>query len=249
MIPYINWTTIELGPITLRVWGMFVALGFLVGAYMAGRMAKSHGDDPKIIYDLTFWLMLAGLIGGRLGHVLLYDPAPFIADPWSVLKIWEGGLSVYGGFIACAIVGLVYLRKHQVDVHRYTDYCLFGLPFGYAIGRIGCFLIHDHPGTATSFILGVKYPDGTVRHDLGLYLSLQAGVLALIFLWISRKPRPEGAYIAGFCVWYGVMRFFLDYLRLIDVRYWGLTPGQYLSLALIGVGLWQFSKIRNKLKL
>ena len=58
MIPYINWTTIELGPLTLRVWGLFVAMGFLFGAYMAGRMAKSHGDDPKIIYDLTFWLML-----------------------------------------------------------------------------------------------------------------------------------------------------------------------------------------------
>jgi phosphatidylglycerol:prolipoprotein diacylglycerol transferase len=161
------------------------------------------------------------------------------------LRLWEGGLSVYGGFIACVVVGLYWLRKHRINVYRYADYCLFGLPFGYAIGRIGCFLIHDHPGTATDFILGVQYPDGEVRHDLGLYLSIQAAILALIFLWISRRPRPVGTYIAGFCVWYGVVRFFLDYLRVIDVRYWGLTPAQYLSVFLLGFGLWQFCKIKR----
>lgn len=248
MLPYFAWNTIELGPITLRVWGLFVALGFLLGAYVAGLMAKRRGDDPKIIYDLVFYLMLAGLIGGRLGHVLFYDPATYLADPAAILRIWEGGLSVYGGFIACAVVGLIYLRKKQVDVWRYTDTCLFGLPFGYAAGRIGCFLIHDHPGTATDFILGIKYPDGEVRHDLGLYLSIQALILALIFLWISRKPRPVGTYIAAFCTWYGVVRFFLDYLRLIDVRYLGLTPGQYFSIILTGFGLWMFYRLHNQTK-
>lgn len=242
MIPYFSATSFAIGPISIHVWGLFVAVGFLVGAWMAARMAKKRGDDPAIVYDLLVWMMAAGMIGGRLGHVIFYDAATYIADPLAIFRIWEGGLSSYGGFIACLIVGVWYLKRRKVNVWRYADAAVFGLPFGYAIGRIGCFLIHDHPGTATDFALGVQYPDGTVRHDLGLYLSIQAAILGIIFLWISRKERPIGAYIAAFSIWYGITRFFLDFLRLIDVRYGGLTPAQYFSLILLGFGIWLANK-------
>jgi len=237
MIPYFSLTTFSFGPITLHAWGLFVALGFLFGAFMAARLAKQRGDNPQIIWDLVVWLAIAGMVGGRLGHVLFYDPAYYWAHPIEAFEIWRGGLSVYGGIILSTIVAVWYLRKRNVDVFRYADIIAFGLPFGKWIGRIGCFLIHDHPGTATDFILGVQYPDGVVRHDLGLYLSINAFLIAMFMLWLSRKNRPVGTYLAVFSIWYGVTRFGLDFLRIIDVRYFGLTPGQYFSIVLFGFGV------------
>ncbi len=240
MIPYIFWRTIELGPITLQVWGIFVALGFAFGAAMAGWLAKRRGDDPKVVFDLVGWLVITGIVGGRLGHVLFYEPAYYWQHPFEILAIWNGGLSMFGGLIASMAIGYWYLRRRHVDVWRYADVVAFGLPFGKWIGRVGCFLIHDHPGTATDFILGVQYPDGTVRHDLGLYLSINGLVLGLFMLWLSRKSRSVGTYVVVFSIWYGLVRFGLDFLRLVDVRYFGLTPGQYFSVALFafGIGVW-----------
>lgn len=239
MLPYLHWTHITIGPLTLQVWGLFVAAGFLLGAYMAGRLATARGDHAKVIWDVVPWLMVAGLVGGRLGHVLLYDPRYFLANPAEIPAVWHGGASMFGGLIAAGAVMVWRLRKANVDVWRYADVMAFGLPFGKWLGRIGCFLIHDHPGTATDFVLGVQYPDGTIRHDLGLYLSLNAFVLGLLFLWLSRKERPVGTYLGVFAVWYGVTRFFLDFLRVADTRYGALTPAQYLSILLVvyGVGV------------
>lgn len=237
MIPYIEWTTIQLGPVSLHVWGLFVAFGFIAGAYTAGWMAKRRGDDPKIVYDLAALLVIGALVGGRLGHVLFYDFGFYAENPSEIFKIWHGGLSIYGGFIACLLIGVWYLRKKHVDVWRYADSMIFGLPVGLFIGRIGCFLIHDHPGTATDFVLGIQYPDGVTKHDHGLYLSLNGLLLTVVFCLLARKKRPAGTYIAVFSVWYGIVRFFLDFYRVADVRYWGLTPAQYFSILLFGFGV------------
>lgn len=248
MIPYFAWHTINLGPIHLQVWGLFVGLGFLLGAYAAAWLAKRRGQDPKLVYDLLPWLVLAGLIGGRLGHVLFYDPSYFLAHPLEAFAIWEGGLSMFGGLLAAVLVVFLFLRRHKVDLLEYADTLAFGLPFGIWIGRIGCFLIHDHPGTATHFLLGVRYPDGVGRHDLGLYESLAAMVTAGVFMWLARRPRPTGIYLAVFCGWYGALRFAFDFLRVNDVRYFGLTPAQYLGLVLVIFGLGLFVWIRKGLK-
>lgn len=248
MIPHFSLTTFPLGPLTIQVWGLMVALGFLFGGFAATWFAKKRGDDPKIVWDMLAWIAAAGMIGGRIGHVLFYDPAYYWAHPIEIFEVWRGGLSWFGGLALASIVGIWFLRRRKVDVWRYMDIVAFGLPFGKWIGRIGCFLIHDHPGTATDFILGVQYPDGIVRHDLGLYLSINGFVLAMLMLWLSRRPRPVGTYVAVFSVWYGLARFGLDFLRFIDVRYFGLTPGQYFSMALFvfGIGTLMWIKSRSK---
>ena len=122
------------------------------------------------------------------------------------------------------------------------------MPVGLWIGRIGCFLIHDHPGTATDFALGVEYPDGVVRHDHGLYLSINGLLMAIVFFILARKERPTGFYIGLFSIWYGVVRFTLDYWRIGDVRYAGLTPAQYFSIALAVFGMWLLYRIKKQIK-
>lgn len=260
MIPYFTLQAIHIGPITLHVWGMFVALGFLTGAFVAARYAKSRGDDPKIIYDLAVWMAVAGTIGGRLGHVLFYEFPFYAAHPLEIFAIWHGGMSMFGGLIACGVVGVWFLRHRNVDVWRYTDTAAFGLPFGIAIGRVGCFLIHDHPGTATDFFLGVQYPDGVVRHDHGLYEVLNGVAMSIVFLLIFHfYKKSKGSFLIShysllFSIWYGIFRLIMDAYRIVDTRYFGLTPGQYLGalLAIFGViGLvWinRRQKVREVLK-
>ncbi len=252
MIPLIEWKIIDLGPLDIQVWGLFVGLGFLLGGAVAAWFAKRQKIDPKLVFDLLPWLILAGLLGGRFGHVVFYEPAYYLAHPLEAFAIWEGGLSIYGGFIVCLFVGLWWMRRKQVDIFKFSDLLIFGLPWGMWLGRLGCFLIHDHPGTASDFILAAKFPDGIIRHDLGLYESLNGLVMGLVFLWLVLKPRPVGIYIVIFSLWYGTVRFFLDFLRVGDSRYLGLTPAQYLSIVLllfgIGIALWIRNK-KNKLTL
>jgi len=196
---------------------------------------------------LVTWVIVGAFLMARVFHVM-YEPGLYLADPLEFFRIWHGGLSVMGGFLGAAIMGIWYLRRKKVDVYAYVDTAMFGLPLGLFIGRIGCFLIHDHPGTLTDFALGVKYPDG-VRHDHGLYLSINGLILFLLFLWLARKQVKTGTYLIVFLGWYGVMRFFLDFLRatdgaIVDTRYLGLTPAQYASLVMVALGLWIWKKKR-----
>ncbi|NQV90022.1 prolipoprotein diacylglyceryl transferase [Candidatus Uhrbacteria bacterium] len=250
MIPYFKLTTLTLGPITIQVWGLMVALGILAARWVAGRMAKSRGQDEKIVWDLSVWVIAGAFFMARVFHAI-YEPGYYLSDPFEFLRIWHGGFSVMGGFLGALIVGVWFLRKKQVDVYAYSDTAIFGLPLGLFIGRIGCFLIHDHPGTLTNFPLGVNYPDG-IRHDHGLYLSLNGLILFLLFLWLRYKKVKTGTYVVVFLIWYGTVRFFLDFLRatdgqIIDTRYFSLTPAQYMAILMVGGGVWLWRKrLSNK---
>ncbi len=249
MIPYIQFTVFSIGPIPLQVWGFMVALGIFAGTFVATRMARKRGQDESIIWDVAFWSVIGAFLVARLFHVF-YEPVFYFAKPLEIFQIWHGGFSVMGGFLGAAIFGVLYLRKKQVDVMAYVDTTIFGLPLGLGIGRIGCFLIHDHPGTLTNFVLGVRYPDG-IRHDHGLYLSLNGFLLFLVFLWLARKNATHGTYLMVFLLWYGVVRFILDFFRatdgtIVDVRYGALTPAQYSSLVMIAGGIWLIQQRMSK---
>ena len=250
MIPYFQLMTFSLGPITIQVWGLMVALGILAATWVAARMAVRRGQDEKIIWDLCVWVIMGAFFMARV-FFFLYEPLLFLRDPLEFVRIWHGGFSIMGGFLGALIVGVWFLHRRKVDVWAYTDTALFALPLGLGIGRIGCFLIHDHPGTLTHFIGGVQYPDG-VRHDHGLYLSINGFVLFLLFLWLSRKKVKTGTYIVVFLLWEGITRFFLDFLRaqdgpIVDTRYFNLTPAQYTAFIMVIAGIWfAKKKLSNK---
>lgn len=253
MLPYIEWHTIVLGPITIQVWGSFVALGILVGAKASEWMLRRRGLDSKFVWDALVWIIGGAFLFARLFHVFFYDPATYLAHPAEIFAIWHGGMSITGGFLGAVVLALWYMRRRKVDPWAYTDATLFGLPLGLFIGRIGCFLIHDHPGTATDFVLGVRYPDGVVRHDHGLYLSINGLLLFITFLLMVKMKVRQGMYIVVFLIWYGSVRFGLDFLRardgaIVDQRYFGLTPAQYGSLAMVVVGVALFVVHRRRLR-
>lgn len=237
MIPYYQILTFHLGPIPIQAWGTMVALGILVGLWVVLHRAKRLALDTRIIMDAATWSLVGAFVGARIVTVLFYDFSFYVAHPWDVFAIWNGGFSSVGGFLGAAIVGVWFLRRRGVDVWRYADTMIFGLPIGLGIGRIGCFLIHDHPGTASDLFLAVQYPDGESRLDHGLLLSINGFIMAIVFALLAQKKRPTGTYVAVFMIWYGIVRFWLDFYRITDATYFGLTPAQYVSAVMVMAGI------------
>jgi phosphatidylglycerol:prolipoprotein diacylglycerol transferase len=242
MIPYFSWHAIHLGPLTLQVWGLFVALGIVVAAWVGSREAARRGLDADRFLELAMWCLVPAFLLARVFHVALYSPETYTVDPIRILKVWEGGLSSFGGFLGAFLGAVYFLRRHKLSFLAYAEPAAYALPLGYGCGRIGCFLIHDHPGTLSHSLLAVRYPDGA-RLDHGLLLSLLGFSLFGVFFLLRKKGRGYATFfLPSFLACYGVVRFALDFFRATDlagsdVRYAGLTPAQYGCIAFIAIGV------------
>jgi phosphatidylglycerol:prolipoprotein diacylglycerol transferase len=241
VIPFFEFPSVHLGPLTLQVFGIFAALGVFTGARLSMRVCQKDGLDPQPVGDFAMWGVGAGIVGGHLVHLFLYHPEE-LREPWRILFVWEG-LSSFGGLLGAVIAAVVYFRAKRIPLSRYADAFALGIAPGWGIARLGCFAIHDHPGVRTSFPLAVRFPDGP-RHDLGLYDAIALFAIAAV-IWTLRSRRVlEGRLLAVVALLYGTQRFLTDFLRASDVsypdaRYLGLTPAQYFCFALWAYAIWQ----------
>ncbi|MCC7522822.1 prolipoprotein diacylglyceryl transferase [Candidatus Uhrbacteria bacterium] len=241
MIPWIE--SHMIGP--FQTWGLFVAAGYALGTYIAYRRAIQKKQDPQKVLDLAFWMFIGAFLGARIFHVLFYDFDHYLQFPLDAIDPRKPGFSMFGGLLGGAAVFTWIVKRHALDWISYADTIMWGVPWGCGVGRIGCFLIHDHPGTLTNFILGVKYPDGETRHDHGLYLSLIGFATGLWFLWLNRKQRHPGFWLGAYMIVEGFSRFGLDFLRSVDATYFGLTPTQYLAMPMLAIGIWLVMKVKK----
>lgn len=248
MIPYIN---IKIPPIFgfhLEVFGICVFLGCMVGMHYAKKRARDQHLDPRVIEDIAIYCcILIGFLGAHLFHFLAYEPEVFFKNPMVYFTQFRSGLSSFGGFLSASLAIIVYLRVKKLPFLPYGEAILFGLLPGWIFGRLGCTTAHDHPGKLTHFFLGVKYPDG-VRHDLGFYeLLLTIVMTAIIFTMAKQnKKRPTGFYLYISLIMYCVVRFFLDFLRIADATYGGLTPAQYACIGVAIYSTYALSKLKTK---
>jgi phosphatidylglycerol---prolipoprotein diacylglyceryl transferase len=250
MLPYFEAHLIPLGPVNIQVWGLLAATGIAAAVLTGRREARRRGLDPERFIDFAAACVLGGLIGARMFYALVYEPAATIEDPLSIIKVWQGGMSMFGGLLGGALAAWISFRRDPGAFAQYADVTAYVIPLGYGIARIGCFLIHDHPGTLSNSILAVNYPGGA-RYDLGLLQMLVGFGIFLLFLYLSRRAEKQAkappSFLRLFLICYGLSRFALDFLRAtdlptVDARYYGLTPAQYLSLAFVAVGLFAFRK-------
>ncbi|GIW71230.1 MAG: prolipoprotein diacylglyceryl transferase [Planctomycetota bacterium] len=248
LIPYYPQPSFQLGPLTLHMFGILVACGILLGAWVLGRRLRWHGVDAELVGDYVLWIMIAGFVGAHLADVLLYRPQALAADPLLLLRIWDG-ISSYGGFLAALLAAVLYVRRRLPDRRTrwiWLDQTAYALPFGWVFGRLGCFSAHDHPGVPSQFWLAVDFPPdyfgpgrGGPHLDLGLLEALFAAGICALLLVLGRRRRPVGFYLVLLPLLYAPVRFGLDFLRLpeVDARYFGLTPAQYLSILVAGLAL------------
>jgi phosphatidylglycerol:prolipoprotein diacylglycerol transferase len=239
-----------LGPLKVHWYGIMYALAFglflLLGRL---RIRQPHiarqGWSANDLDDMLVLGMLGVVVGGRLGEVLFYQPAYFLAHPLDILKVWQGGMSFHGGFIGVIVGMAIWARRAKRHVFDVYDFMVPLVPLGYALGRIGNFINAELPGRVADASLpwamlwpGVSGP----RHPSPLYQALVDGVLVFILLWLyARKERPRLAVGGMFTLLYGCARFFTEYFRVPDweVQVAGLpiSSGQMLSLPMIGGGL------------
>jgi len=234
--------TFDLGPLSIQVWGLFVALGMLIALLVSiGRAkrlkgAKSHKITSENLYDIFIVVFIFGLLGSRLVFILEHLSEGFAFTDF--INITKGGLSLYGGLIFAVIAVLIYLKIKKLHFWQASDVIAPGLALGIGIGRIGDYLMGNHIGARTDFFLGT-YFQGDLRHSPSLYSAITGFLLfiVLILLWPFIK-RKEGSTAYLFIVLYAGARFLMDFTRSADIigvsdpRFFNLTLSQWISALL-----------------
>lgn len=236
MLPYFVYDTINIGPFTLYVWGLFAALAFAAALLIALKETGRKKISENHILNLAVLVLFGAILGSRLAFVF-ENWDYFGQNFWQIFKFDTGGLMFYGGFIGALALSVIYIRLKKLNFWKISDTVAPSLAIGEFIGRIGCSLADLHIGSITALPWGQKYIDESVRHPIGIYMSIN-GLALFIFLRILRKKiETEGALFLIFILWYSGTRFLLDFLRCADLeicdpRYFGLTPSQYISIPL-----------------
>ncbi|HPV70742.1 MAG TPA: prolipoprotein diacylglyceryl transferase [Candidatus Magasanikbacteria bacterium] len=249
MIPYFSTTGWQIGLIKIQAWGLLVALGFLIGFFLVWRKIKEQKRSNEVFLDLFVWITAVALIMSRLVYVFFEGREFYWQNPLEIIKIWQGGLSSFGGFLGAALVLIWFFKKKKITWSD-LDILSWAFSFAWAVGRSGCFLIHDHLGILNNSFLAINFPEGA-RLDMALLeIIMLLPWLGLIFWKGEKWFKKPGLLSSGLFLWYGVGRFFLDFFRAQDIlipdsKYGYLTFAQWGCIICIILALIWLRKIKK----
>lgn len=277
---------------TLPIFGMEFSLRWYALAYVAGivigwrlvvatlrRPPLWPNDTPVMsegqMEDLLTWVVLGVILGGRLGYVLFYNPAHFLANPGEIPMIWQGGMSFHGGLLGVITACVVFSWRHRLRWLSVADVLCMATPVGLFLGRIANFINAELWGRPTDLPWGVIFPGefaqycpgvagACARHPSQLYeAALEGLILGTVLLWLvfrrgalKRVGTATGVFFGG----YGIARFLVEFVRQPDAQFvsegnplglalhvngYGLTMGQILSLPMLALAAWLVVRARG----
>ncbi len=245
--PEIDPVALSVGPLKVHWYGLMYLIAFVLFWWLGQRRARR--DDypltPEEVSDFLFYGALGVILGGRIGYMLFYGFSGVMADPLSIFRVWEGGMSYHGGMLGVFVAIALYARKLGTGFFNLSDFVAPLVPLGLMMGRIGNFINGELWGRPTDLPWGMVFPgsDGLVRHPSQLYQAGLEGLLLFVILWVySSRPRPTAATSGLFLIGYGTFRFLVEFAREPDAQLgfvalnW-MSMGQLLSLPMIAVGV------------
>ena len=238
----------HLGPVMLSWYGLAVAAAIGAGIWLTLRDADRKGLPTDGVADLALWVVLGGVVGARLLHVVdRWDS--YATAPLRILAIQNGGLAIQGAILGGVLTGALLAWRRGIPVRRLSDAAAPGMVLGQAIGRLGCLVTGDALGPATGGGWGIVYRNpGAMAPELGvayqptfLYeLVWDLAIFALLWT-VRRRVRADGALFALYLGLYAAGKFALTFLRTESVWLWGLQEAQLLALAGIAIAaVWAF---------
>lgn len=236
-----------IGTLAPRWYGLLFALGFVFGYIIMLKIFKKERIPVRVLDQLATYMIIATIIGARLGHVLFYEPRDYFSDPIQILMVWKGGLASHGAGIAIIIALLIFSRRNRKPYIWIFDRISIVVALAGAFIRTGNLMNSEIYGVETSLPWGFRFintdPSLLAKHPTQIYEGL-AYLLIFIYLWIvylkrDGKPRP-GFLFAMFMILIFSFRFFIEFLKEPQVAFESgmqLNMGQLLSIPFVLLGV------------
>jgi len=239
-----------IGPVFIYYYGIILMLGAVAAAFLAEREARRRGLDSELVWDALIYLLIAGIIGARIWHILTPPPSMveqgittkyYLTHPLDALWIRKGGLGIPGAVIGGVLALYWFCRRRKLSFAEWTDIAAPALALGQAIGRWGNFTNQELYGAPTTLPWGIKisfptgYPPETRFHPLFLYESLWNLANMFLLLWLGRRfagrLKPGDLFLV-YLVTYPIGRFLLEFLRLDAAQVFGININQTIMLVI-----------------
>lgn len=235
----------SVGHFMLRWYSLIVMAAVIIGAWVTWQEAKRKRLDENHFSDGLVWVIIAGLVGARLFHVVDHWPDEYAANPVRALYVWEGGLAIWGAVVAGLAALAVFAWRRGLRFGLLADIAAPGLVLGQGLGRLACVITGDAMGKPTAGPFGFAYsqPSAMVP-QLGVYYTpmpvyeMLGNVAIFAILWRLRKKNwPDGLLFLVYLSLYSLERFFLAFTSSYKIIALGLTQSQIIALVALAVAL------------
>ncbi len=208
-----------IGKYSVCSYSFFIAIGLISGILLARKEAERTGADPGKIMDLCFYLLIAAIVGSRLFYIAA-NPGIFFQDPLEIIRIQNGGLVFYGGFIAALVAGLIYMKGAEMPLWKTADIIAPSIAVGQFLGMIGCFFAGCCYGRTCDFPWAVTFtnpeslaPTGIPLHPVQLYFSLNYLIIYGVLLFVRKYKKFDGQLLWTYVLLYGITLAIIETFR------------------------------------
>lgn len=242
----INPVAFEIGPFSIRWYALCIVAGLVLAVYLAMKEAPKKKILSDDILDFILIAFPIAILGARLYYVL-FRLDYYLQNPGEIIAIWNGGLAIYGGLIAGAIVLYIFADRKLINTWDFLDIAAPSVMIAQSLGRWGNFFNQEAYGAAVDnldylpgFIRDQMYIDGSYRQPTFLYESVWNLIGFALILIFRRKLKGirRGHITAFYLIWYGFGRMIIEGMRTDSLMFFGLRVSQWLSVVLIGLGVY-----------
>lgn len=257
--PVIDPIALELGPVSVRWYGLAYMAGLLLGWFYIRRLLLDKSlwrGNPAfsadLADDLLIWTTVGVVVGGRLGHVLLYSPTYFLNHPLDIFAVWQGGMSFHGGLLGCGLAFYLFGKRHKIPVFSVMDVASAAVPIGLFFGRIANFINAEIVGKVSNVPWAMVFPGAGPypRHPTQLYEAILEGLVLFFIIRyfthtrisLSRPGETVGVFLMG----YGIARILAEFTKdtnhghLLKTGF--LTPGMAFCVPMVLLGVYFYRK-------